>query len=257
MSKNLKVSIIQTDLICKNKKQNFKKIEALLNKKIDTDLILLPEMFNTAFYPSETKLAEPINSISQIWLKNISIKYDCAIAGTMMIKEEGKIYNRFVLIEKGKLVGSYNKRHLFSLSDEKKQLESGKELKIINYKGWKICPQICYDLRFPVYSRNKYDYDILIYLANWPEKRINAWDVLLKARSIENQCFTIGVNRVGTDSNGFHFPGHSNIIDPEGNSLIKVDSNECLKTISICKESIVKTRRIYPFLNDIDKFTIY
>lgn len=216
MKEILNITLIQSNLFWEDVNKNLSHFEGITSKISETDIILLPEMFNTSFCPKSNHLAETMDGKTISWMKEISIKKNSAIAGTLMVKEEKKIYNRLVWINKGGSIQTYDKHHLFSLIKEERYISKGEDRLIINHEGWKICPLICYDLRFPVFSRNDSDYDVLIYLANWPIKRIHAWDSLLKARSIENQCYTIGVNRVGEDGNGTHFNGHSLAFDAFG-----------------------------------------
>ena len=176
-------------------------------------------MFNTAFCPDAHHLAEEMNGQTINWMQEIANKKNSAIAGTLMIRENNNIYNRLIWISKNGKISKYDKRHLFSIAKEQKFLSKGNKRLIIELNGWKICPLICYDLRFPVFSRNNINYDVLIYLANWPNKRIDAWKTLLKARSLENQCYTIGLNRVGKDGNKIHFSGHSVVYDVVGKEL--------------------------------------
>jgi predicted amidohydrolase len=198
-----------------------------------------------------------MNGKSVSWMKEISKKKKCAIAGSLMINEEGKVYNRLVWISKDGQISTYDKRHLFSLIEEERHISKGDKRLIVELEGWKICPLICYDLRFPVFSRNNGDYDLLIYLANWPIKRIDAWDTLLKARSIENQCFTIGVNRVGEDGNGIPFNGYTKVFDAFGKELFSAKENmEEVLQIEINLDDLKLKRRQMNFLQDRDNFTL-
>jgi predicted amidohydrolase len=184
-------------------------------------------------------------------------KKKCVIAGSLMINDKGKVYNRLVWIGNDGQISTYDKRHLFSLIEEERHISQGDERLIIELEGWKICPLICYDLRFPVFSRNNVDYDLLIYLANWPIKRIDAWDTLLKARSIENQCFTIGVNRVGEDGNGIPFNGYTKVFDAFGKELLSAKENmEEVLQIEISLDDLKLKRRQMNFLQDRDNFTL-
>ena len=214
-------------------------------------------MFNTAFCPTSNHLAETMSGKTVNWIKEISKKKKCALAGSLMIKENGKSYNRLLWISKKGEISTYDKRHLFSLIKENKSLSKGKDRLIIELDGWKICPLICYDLRFPVFSRNNIDYDILIYLANWPVKRIDAWDALLKARAIENQCYTIGVNRIGEDGNKVPFNGHSKVFDAFGKELLSANENrEEVLQIDISLDELKIKKRQMNFLQDRDDFTL-
>ena len=252
----LDISIIQSDILWEEVSNNLNNLEKLLYNIQETDIILFPEMFNTAFCPSSNFLAEKMNGETINWMKKISVKKQCAIAGSLMIKENNKIFNRLVWISKNGKISTYDKRHLFSLVKENKFLSKGEKRIIIEEQGWKICPLICYDLRFPVFSRNNVDYDVLIYLANWPVKRIEAWTTLLKARSIENQCFTIGVNRVGKDGNKIDFNGQSKVFDAFGNELISAREKEEVLQIKLSIGDIKLKRRQMNFLQDRDDFIL-
>lgn len=258
MKDTLEISIVQTDLISKEKKKNLLKIESILSDLKSTDIILLPEMFNTAFCPLEVNLAEKMSGPTIQWMKGISEQKKCSIAGTLMINENNKIYNRLVWLNQNGEVFCYDKVHLFSLAKEDRLLSKGSKKIIINDYGWKICPMICYDIRFPVFCRNQNEYDLLIFLSSWPSKRIKAWDTLLQARAIENQAYTAGVNRVGKDENDFEFPGHSSFFDGMGDSLLELrHEKNIVKTVVISKEKLMLQRRQLQFLNDQDNFTIH
>ena len=191
------------------------------------------------------------------WMTETSANKNCAISGTLMIKENKKVYNRLVWISKGGNISTYDKSHLFSLVKENKRITKGETRLIVEIAGWKICPLICYDLRFPVFSRNNVDYDLLIYLANWPIKRIDAWDTLLKARAIENQAYTIGVNRVGEDGNKVPFNGHSKVFVAFGKELLSSTENkEEVLQINLSLDDLKLKRRQMNFLQDRDEFTL-
>tara|TARA_B100000965_G_C19456576_1_gene697727 strand:- start:203 stop:979 length:777 start_codon:yes stop_codon:yes gene_type:complete len=255
--KDLNISLIQSQIFWKNIDKNLSHFSNLISAIKETDIILLPEMFNTAFCPRSNHLAETMDGKTINWMKEIANQNKCAISGSLMIKENGKIYNRLIWIFKNGDISTYDKRHLFSLIKEDDSLSEGKDRLIIKLEGWKICPLICYDLRFPVFSRNNVDYDILIYLANWPIKRIDAWDTLLKARAIENQCYAIGVNRVGDDGNGISFNGHSIVFDAFGQELISTaEYQEKVLQILISMDDLRLKRRQMNFLQDRDEFTL-
>jgi len=214
-------------------------------------------MFNTAFCPKSTHLAETMAGRTVSWMKEISKNKHCAIAGSLMVEEKAKVYNRLVWISRKEIIYTYDKHHLFSLIKEEKSITKGDGRLLVEIEGWKICPLICYDLRFPVFSRNDIDYDVLVYLANWPVKRIDAWDTLLKARSIENQCYTIGVNRIGEDGNGISCNGHSSVFDAFGKKVLSsIENKEEVLQIEICLDDLKLKRRQMNFLKDRDNFTI-
>lgn len=224
--------------------------------KEEYDLLVLPEMFTSGFTMHPEHVAETMNGETMNWLKLNAEQKNCVLTGSLVIEEKGKYYNRMVFVFPNGNVEHYNKRHLFTLAGEDKVYQKGKEKVIVSYKDWKICLQVCYDLRFPAFARNQEEYDLLLYVANWPKPRINAWNTLLKARSIENMCYTIGVNRIGEDSNGLEYVGSSQIVDYLGNELLNCESNQALFLIEIDKEEMLKTRKKLNFLNDKDVFSI-
>ena len=257
MKSNLNITLIQSDLFWENVNSNLFNFGKLISNIKDTDIILMPEMFNTAFCPKSSHLAESMDGKTINWMKDISKAKGCAIVGTLMVKEDEKVFNRLVWILKNGTIYTYDKHHLFSLIKEERYIRKGKERLIIEFGGWKICPLICYDLRFPVFSRNDAEYDLLIYLANWPVKRIDAWDTLLKARSIENQCYTIGVNRVGVDGNEILFNGHSKVFDAFGKELFSATENaEEVLQFEISLDDLKLKRRQMNFLQDRDNFSL-
>ena len=257
MKNNLNITLIQSDLFWENVNSNLSSFEKLISNIKVTDIILLPEMFNTSFCPQSNYLAESMDGKTISWMKEISKTKNCDIAGTLMVKEDDKVFNRLVWISKNKTIYTYDKHHLFSLIKEEEYISKGNKRLIIELEGCKICPLICYDLRFPVFSRNDVEYDLLIYLANWPVNRIDAWDTLLKARSIENQCYTIGVNRVGKDGNQVPFNGHSKVFDAFGEVLFSTTENkEEVLQFEISLYDLKLKRGKINFLHDRDDFIL-
>ena len=257
MKKSLNIILIQSILFWEDVDENLSHFETIFSSIKDADIILLPEMFNTAFCPKSNYLAEGMDGKTICWMKEVSKNKNCAIAGTLMIMEGKHIFNRLVWISKNGTIYTYDKHHLFSLIKEERYITKGKERLIVEVEGWIICPLICYDLRFPVFSRNDVEYDLLIYLANWPVKRIDAWDALLKARSIENQCYTIGVNRVGEDGNKIPFNGHSKVFDAFGKELFSATENkEEVLQFEISLDDLKLKRRQMNFLQDRDNFSL-
>ena len=258
MQRYLKITILQSAIIWQDNNQNLHQFSEKIKKiESETDIIILPEMFTTGFSMEPQKNAEKMNGKTIQWMQNISKQKNCAIAGSVIIQEEDKYYNRFLFVHPSGKINQYNKRHLFTLAGEDKIYTSGSEKVIIDFKGWKICPLICYDLRFPVWARNIENYDILLYVANWPKPRISAWDALLKARSIENMCYTIGVNRVGEDANKLEYNGHSAIYNCLGEQIGMTEENkEITLSVTLDKDHISETRNRLPFLNDKDSFKI-
>ncbi len=258
MTKPLKIAIIQSDLVWENPEQN----RQLFTEKIDAisekvDLILLPEMFTSGFTMQPKNVSETMNGKTIQWLKALALKKKTAISGSMVIEDDEKFYNRLVFVYPNGEMTTYNKRHTFTLAGEDKLYTAGTKKIIVDFKGWKICPMVCYDLRFPVWARNTENYDLLFYVANWPKPRIEAWHTLLKARAIENMSYCIGVNRVGTDNNGYQYTGNSVAFDALGKQISTIKPNErATETITISKEHLETTREKFKFLEDRDEFTI-
>ena len=253
----MKVALIQSSLFWENPKPNRnyfeKKIKAITEK---VDLIVLPEMFSTGFTMNPSAVAETMEGETILWLQSLAKANNSAITGSLIIKENNNYYNRLVFVFPSGEIQFYDKRHLFTLAGEDKVYTSGTEKLIVDYLGWKICPLVCYDLRFPVFARNIEDYDVLLYVANWPKPRINAWDILLKARSVENMCYTIGVNRIGIDNNGYEYVGHSQLVDFLGNYILEPQETEGVFIIALNKEKLLETRKRLGFLNDSDSFEL-
>lgn len=253
----MKIAIFQTKLAWENPAVNRKFIEEyFLNEDEPFDLFILPEMFTSGFTMNPSAVAEPMDGETMTWLKGLAKAKNCAITGSLVIKENGNFYNRMVFIFPSGEVQFYNKRHLFTLAGEEKVYTKGTEKVIVNYNNWNICLQICYDLRFPVFVRNVENYDVILYVANWPNPRINAWDSLLKARAIENMCYTIGVNRIGEDANQLEYPGHSQVIDFLGNNMLNCESDLGVFVCELDKDQQLATRQKLNFLNDKDDFSL-
>jgi predicted amidohydrolase len=251
----MKIALLQVPLVWENPIANRKYFEEKINAiSENVDLIVLPEMFTSGFTMNPKMVAELMQGETVFWLKVLAKAKNFAIIGSLVIQENGKFYNRLVFVFQSGEVKTYNKKHLFTLAGEDKMYTSGTEKIIIEYKGFKICPLICYDLRFPVFARNTEDYDVLIYVANWPKPRINAWDALLKARAIENMCYTIGVNRIGEDHNKHDYSGHSQAIDFLGNYVIEPQETEGFFITNLDKKALLESRQKFGFLNDRDEF---
>jgi len=192
-----------------------------------------------------------------LWLKEMAMKRNCAIAGSMIIKEDNKFFNRFIFVKPDGKLNYYNKKHLFRMANEHEHYSAGEKKVIVNYKGWRINLLVCYDLRFPVWSRNKNDYDLLIYVANWPTSRISQWNTLLAARAIENQAYIVGVNRIGSDGNNFNYSGSSQIINPKGEKLIDNNINkDIIETAELDYDSLIHYRENFSVYLDADDFEI-
>ncbi len=255
---HLKIALLQADLVWERAPDNRRKFTHLLQSIApDTDLVVLPEMFTTGFSMEPSKLAETMEGETITWLRQQAADLQVAITGSIIIEENGNYYNRLLWVFPEGEILSYDKRHLFTLAGEEKVYTPGQDQLLVTYKGWKIMPLICYDLRFPVWSRNKSDYDLLLYVANFPDKRGLAWRTLLQARAIENQVYTIGLNRVGTDGNGAYYAGDSCLIDYDGKIRHHLPPREMVEQFVIRKEEQTNFREKLAFLPDQDEFTIH
>jgi len=248
----MRITTIQYDIVWEDKETNLKNLSEKINT-IQSDIIILPEMFTTGFTMNPNHLAESMTGKTIQWMKEIALTKDLAICGSIIIREEDKYFNRFIWVNPDGTIYHYDKRHLF-LNEDKNYTRGDKKL-IIEYGGWKICPLICYDLRFPVWSRNSEDYDILIYVANWPDKRKLAWRSLLVGRAIENQCYVIGVNRVG-EGGRLVYSGGTSLINALGEVQYTNSHIEEVFTATLSKYDLDKIRTQLPFLEDKDNFSI-
>ena len=258
MSETLSIMGIQADLAWENPIENIQNFETKINEfDKAVDIIVLPEMFTSGFTMQPNHVAESMNGTTVLWMQNIAKEKQLAITGSLVIKENGNYYNRLLFVHPSGKIDYYDKRHSFTLAGEHKAYNSGNKKIIIDYKGWKICPLICYDLRFPVWARNTESYDLLIYMANWPITRIKAWETLLKARAIENMCYTIGVNRIGIDANDYKYSGNSIIVDFLGEEISNLQPNKYgFIYFTLIKKEQNKVRNKLGFLNDRDTFKI-
>jgi omega-amidase len=255
---NLKVTLFQAYLFWENIDKNLQHISLKLSSiREKTDLIVLPEMFNTGFTMNAEKNAEEMDGKTITWMKQTAYKYDAVVTGSLIIKEKNNYYNRLVWMRPDGTFEIYDKKHLFSLAKEQETYTAGDDQLIVKLKGWNIMPVICYDLRFPVWLRNTdAKYDILLVIASWPEARAQHWRALLPARAVENQSFVIALNRVGHDGNEVYHSGDSTCLDPSGNVVYYKRDEEDLYTFSINKSEVEKIRTLMPFLNDADKFSL-
>lgn len=248
----MKITGLNLDIIWKNKAENFNLIEKELQNQ-DADLFLLPEMFSTGFCMDASEVSDR-NLESLEFLKKMSKEKNAAFCGSAPVEENGKFYNRMYFVQPDSQVEFYDKRHLFSFSGEDKVYTPGKERVIVNYLGFRILLQVCYDLRFPVFARNNDDYDAVLYVANWPEKRVGAWKHLLKARAIENLSFVFGLNRIGTDGNDLFYQESSHCFFADGKEISQKSGN--LVTAELNLEELKDFRNHFQFLNDRDLFSI-
>lgn len=253
----MKIALLQSSLIWENPKANRNHFEEKINALAEkVDLIVLPEMFSTGFTMNPEAVFETMEGETIQWMQSLTKAKNSAITGSLVVKENENFHNRLLFVFPSGEMQIYDKRHLFTLAGEDKVYTSGNQKLIVEYLGWKICPLICYDLRFPVFARNVENYDVLIYVANWPKSRIQAWDILLKARSVENLCYTVGVNRVGLDNNNLEYDGHSQMVDFLGNYALKPQENEGVFIVELNKQKLVETRKKLGFLNDRDSFEL-
>jgi predicted amidohydrolase len=264
---NLKISLVQTTLHWENVAANLIHFDEKINSILEqTDIIILPEMFTTGFAVDRLNLAEEHGGNALKWMITKAKEKNAAIVGSIAVKENGELFNRLYWVEPSGKILHYDKRHLFRMAGENNHFTAGQQRIIIEYKGWKICPLVCYDLRFPVWSRNRWkmneaemhaDYDLLLYVANWPEVRSYPWKQLLVARAIENQSFVVAVNRIGKDGNDFAHSGDSALINPRGEVLTKLIAHQdAIETIEINTDYLLEFRRLFPVGLDADDFEL-
>ncbi|SDQ10034.1 amidohydrolase [Flagellimonas zhangzhouensis] len=256
MSLTLKIALIQSPMHWENPQKNRGMFEEKINAiSKDVDLIILPEMFTTGFTMTPQNLDSSEGQKTVQWMQDLAIQKDTALVGSVVIQEGELYYNRLFFVYPDGTFKTYDKKHTFTLAGEDKVYKAGTERLTLEYKGFRICPLICYDLRFPVWARNTSDYDVLIYVANWPIRRINAWDTLLKARAIENMSYAVGVNCLGKDGLGYEYPGHSAVYDVLGEPLTYSEKEEVLYA-TLEKEHITTIREKLKFLEDRDDFNL-
>lgn len=273
MDRHLIISLIQSNLYWEDKTSNLKMLEKkIMGISEKTEVVVLPEMFSTGFSMKPEQLAETMDGETVQWMKRVAADKKIILTGSVIIKETGQTetdkpyYNRLIWMLPNGQHGVYDKRHLFAFAEEDKHYTAGIKRLIASVKGWKINLLVCYDLRFPVWARQtpspverageEIEYDVLIYVANWPERRVHAWKTLLQARAIENQCYVVGVNRVGDDGNNIHYSGESMVVDPLGEVLYTKKEVEDVFTITLDKDHLDKIREKIPFLRDADQFII-
>lgn len=259
MQNELTLSLIQYDIVWENPRVNLSKVEQFLKKVTDaTDLIILPEMFSTGFSMNPLHVAEKMNGNTVNWMREKAHKMKASIAGSVIIVDDNKYYNRMLFATPDGLLHYYDKHHLFTHGGENEHYTAGKQRLIVNYLGWRICPLICYDLRFPVWSANRNDYDLLFYSANWPQKRHNVWEILPHARAIENQCYVAAVNRLGNDNQGTAHAGLSRIIDYNGKTLSQASlQHEEVITTTLAFDKLHEFRKKFDFISDADPFGVF
>lgn len=260
---SLHLTALQLDLAWENPEANRHKIEDMLRQANPaTDLILLPEMFTTGFTMRSAACAEPMDGPTTLWMRQLAAQYETLVVGSVIIEEAGHYYNRLIAMSAGGVLATYDKRHLFRMGAENDHYTGGTARAVFSWRGWKICPQICYDLRFPVFIRNganevgEMDYDLLLFVANWPQRRAAHWEILAQARAIENQAFVAALNRVGTDGNGLPYSGNSMIVDYMGAQLAYDAGREAVLTASLDPQGLMEWRKQFPLWKDADAFSL-
>lgn len=249
---DLTVILIQPDLVWESPQANLEQFDRLLDSVGDCDLVVLPEMFATGFSMNSQSVAVPMHSDTLDWMLNHSHKY--ALCGSLAIEEKGQFFNRFLFAHQGRIVAQYDKRHLFAYAKEDQHYQAGNQVIQIEFKGWSIAPFVCYDLRFPAWIRQTAGVDLMLFVANWPSKRQWAWNSLLTARAIENQCYVLASNRVGVDGNGIDYQGDSQAINMAGENLASLRGESGILRVNLNKGELQAFRRQFPFLDDRDSF---
>ncbi len=254
----LHITLIQPDIVWEDVAANLanyeKTIAAIPSPK---HVVVLPEMFSTGFSMAPERLAEPMTGPTVRWMADMAVKYRCILTGSLIIEEDSKYYNRMLWVQPDGTIGTYDKRHLFGYAHENEHYTPGDTRLIAQVNGWKLNLMVCYDLRFPVWARNTGEpYDVLVYVANWPQARSTAWKTLLQARAIENMCYSVGVNRVGTDGKGHLYAGDSSVFGPLGETIWQHTGSAAVHTVTLDREHLEQTRQKLPFLNDADKFML-
>lgn len=248
----MRVVLLQMDIVWGDAVANMQHAEQMMENQKEVDMFVLPEMFTSGFCMEPERIADD-QGIALRWMQRMAREYDAAVAASVAVEENERFFNRFYFVRPDSSYEFYDKHHLFSYGGENRRYTAGKERVIATYKDWRILLQVCYDLRFPVWSRNHKEYDLILYVANWPESRVSAWKTLLKARAIENQCYVIGVNRVGDDPNS-HYSGSSRVVDAYGKVMINcAEGEECRFSAELNLEDLVQFRKKFPVLDDADE----
>jgi predicted amidohydrolase len=254
---HLRVTMVQTELAWQDPVANRHRLAAHFRGLMGhTDLVVLPEMFSTGFSMDTESLAEDMDGPTVGWMREEAAALGCVITGSLIVREQGRCYNRLVWARPDGTTGHYDKRHLFRIASEQDHYAPGARRLVVELKGWRVCPMICYDLRFPVWSRSRNDYDLLLYVANWPQRRAYAWSTLLRARAIENLSYVVGVNRIGKDGNGATYAGDSVAVDFLGRSLSSEGGGDRVETVVLDLESLRSHRQSFPAHLDADRFEL-
>jgi omega-amidase len=257
MNSHLRVTLVQTELAWQDPAANRRNLAAHFRGLAGhTDLVVLPEMFSTGFSMDAEALAEDMDGPTIGWMREEAASLGCVVTGSLIVRDAARCFNRLVWARPDGSLEHYDKRHLFRMAGEQRHYAAGDRRLVVEVKGWRVCPMVCYDLRFPVWSRARDDYDLLLYVANWPQRRAHAWTTLLRARAIENLCYVIGVNRVGKDGNGATYVGDSVAVDFLGQSLSSEGGGERVETAVLDLESLQAYRQSFPAQLDADRFEI-
>lgn len=252
----LSVALVQSELHWADAVRNRAHFAGLLESAHGADLVVLPEMFTTGFSMDAPELAETMDGASVAWMREQASRLGAVVTGSLIVEEGGNYYNRLVWMGPDGNCDSYDKRHLFRMAGENQVYAPGGARRVFELKGFRICPQICYDLRFPVWSRCRNDYDVLLYVANWPERRREAWNTLLRARAIENLSYVVAVNRIGTDANGLSYSGDSCVVDPAGQVLFHHAETACVHRHELSLDALQAQRTAFPAHLDADEFSL-
>jgi predicted amidohydrolase len=255
--RDLTITLLQTELDWHAPESNRGRFEQLIAASSEaSDLIILPEMFTTGFTMEASKNAETMDGDTVAWMANVAGQQQVTLCGSIIIEVSGHFYNRLIWMPPDGQLASYDKRHLFRMADEHQHYTAGQQRTLVQLGEWRICPMVCYDLRFPAWSRGRNEFDLLIYVANWPSARRSAWRVLLPARAVENQCYVAGVNRVGEDGNGVAYAGDSMVADYLGSLVTDCEDRPCSTTVSLDLDALIRYREKFPAFLDSDEFTI-
>jgi predicted amidohydrolase len=257
MNPHLRVTLVQTELAWQDPAANRRNLAGHFRGLVGhTDLVVLPEMFSTGFTMDAEALAEDMDGPTIGWMREEAAALGCVIAGSLIVRDLGRCHNRLVWARPDGTLEHYDKRHLFRIADEQRHFAAGNRRVVVELKGWRVCPMVCYDLRFPVWSRNRDDYDVLLYVANWPQRRAHAWSTLLRARAIENLAYVVGVNRIGKDGNGATYAGDSVALDFLGQPLSSEGGGDRVETAVLDLESLRAHRQSFPAHLDADRFEL-
>jgi predicted amidohydrolase len=256
--KILKITTVQTHLTWESVDTNLTRFnEKIKSIQQETDIITLPEMFTTGFSMNSSKHADEMHGKTLAHMREWAKERDCLVMGSAMLKHEGKFFNRLLAVYPEGNFEIYDKAHLFMIENEPPNYTRGNKKLVIQFRGWRIRPLVCYDLRFPVWCRNRNDYDLLVFVANWPGSRSHIWKTLLMARAIENQCYVVGTNRIGSDGMDIDYTGDSLFVDPKGNIILDMKEKDTASTVSLSLNDLLNFREKFPVLNDADNFTIH